>query len=102
MSVNKGENVQFKVNTNATNYRIDIYRIGYYGGMGARLITTIEPSATLPQTQPACLGDTTTGLIDCGNWGLSASWPVPNDAVSGVYAANLIREDGTAGTGSSR
>ncbi|MFC4893239.1 DUF4082 domain-containing protein [Streptosporangium amethystogenes subsp. fukuiense] len=98
MSVNKGENAQFKVNTNATNYRIDIYRIGYYGGMGARLITTIEPSAALPQTQPACLGDTTTGLIDCGNWGLSASWPVPNDAVSGVYAANLIREDGTAGT----
>ncbi|GAA4229771.1 hypothetical protein GCM10023075_37960 [Streptosporangium album] len=65
--------------------------------MGARLITTIEPSAALPQTQPACLGDTTTGLIDCGNWGVSASWAVPNDAVSGVYVANMIREDGVSG-----
>ncbi|MFD8531156.1 DUF4082 domain-containing protein [Streptosporangium canum] len=97
MSVNKGDNAQFKVRTDATNYRIDIYRIGYYGGMGARLIATIEPSVTLPQTQPTCLGDTTTGLIDCGNWALSASWTVPNDAVSGVYAANIIREDGTPG-----
>ena len=26
------------------------------------------PSATLPQTQPACLNDAATGLIDCGNW----------------------------------
>ncbi|MDP9866855.1 MULTISPECIES: DUF4082 domain-containing protein [Streptosporangium] len=97
MSVNKGENAQFKVRTDATNYRIDIYRIGYYGGMGARLIATIEPSVTLPQTQPTCLGDTTTGLIDCGNWALSASWAVPSNAVSGVYAANIIREDGTPG-----
>ncbi|MFI6796251.1 DUF4082 domain-containing protein [Streptosporangium canum] len=97
MSVNKGENAQFKVRTDATNYRIDIYRIGYYGGMGARLIATIEPSVALPQTQPSCLGDTTTGLIDCGNWALSASWTVPNNAVSGVYAANIIREDGTPG-----
>ncbi|WP_433240080.1 DUF4082 domain-containing protein [Streptosporangium sp. CA-135522] len=97
MSVNKGETVQFKVITDATDYRVDIYRVGYYGGMGARLITTIDPSAPLPQTQPACLTDESTGLIDCGNWGVSASWAVPNDAVSGVYLGNLVREDGTSG-----
>ena len=34
---------------------------------------------TLPQTQPACLDDPTTGLVDCGNWGVSASWDVPVD-----------------------
>ncbi|MGV9776347.1 DUF4082 domain-containing protein [Streptosporangium sp. NPDC003464] len=85
--------------TNATDYRIEIYRIGYYGGMGARLITTIEPSAVLPQIQPACLTDSSTGLIDCGNWGVSASWAVPADAVSGVYLGNLIREDGVSGMG---
>ncbi|GAA4584399.1 hypothetical protein GCM10023194_24250 [Planotetraspora phitsanulokensis] len=97
MSVNVGETAQFKVNTDATDYRVDIYRVGYYNGLGARKITTVQPSATLPQTQPNCLSDTTIGLIDCGNWAISASWAVPNDAVSGVYLANLVREDGTTG-----
>ena len=40
-------------------YRLDIYRIGYYGGNGARQVATVTPSATLPQTQPACLTDAT-------------------------------------------
>ncbi|GAA3088865.1 hypothetical protein GCM10010485_28860 [Streptosporangium carneum] len=98
MSVNKGSTVQFKVNTNSPNYRLDIYRIGYYNGMGARLITTISPSASLPQTQPACLSNATTGLVDCGNWGVSASWAVPNTVVSGVYLAKLVRQDATSGS----
>ena len=34
-----------------------------------------------------------TGLIDCGNWGVSASWTVPADSVSGVYIARLVRDD---------
>ena len=51
------------------------------------------PSASLPQTQPACLTDGATGLVDCGNWSESASWAVPADAVSGVYIAKLVRTD---------
>ncbi|WP_433361650.1 DUF4082 domain-containing protein [Streptosporangium sp. CA-115845] len=94
MSVNKGETAQFKVNTQATAYRVDIYRIGYYGGMGARKVTTVRPSIPLPQIQPSCFSETATGLVDCGSWAVSASWAVPADAVSGVYIANLIREDG--------
>src|SRR5664280_10618 len=50
-----------------------------------------------PQTQPACLSNATTGLIDCGNWAESAKWTVPAGAVSGVYFAKLTRTDGTAG-----
>ena len=46
-----------------------------------------------PQTQPACLTHASTGLIDCGNWGVSASWTVPAAAVSGVYIARLVRND---------
>ncbi|GAA1273688.1 hypothetical protein GCM10009677_28650 [Sphaerisporangium rubeum] len=97
ISVNKGQTVAFKVNTPATSYELDIYRIGYYQGNGARRIATVTPSAALPQTQPACLSDTTTGLVDCGNWAVSASWAVPADVVSGVYIAKLVRTDGTAG-----
>src|SRR6185503_2802586 len=75
---------------------IAIYRMGYYGGMGARRITTIAPSAALPQTQPPCLTETASGLVDCGNWAESASWAVPATATSGVYFAKLTRT-GTGG-----
>ena len=67
--------------------------MGYYGGMGARKVTSITPSAHLPQIQPDCLTDDATGLIDCGNWAVSASWPVPSDATSGIYFAKLTRVD---------
>ena len=93
ISVNQGSTVYFKIDTPATAYTITIYRVGYYGGMGARKITTIAPSAQLPQAQPACLTDSITGLADCGNWGVSASWNVPATATSGIYFAHLIRSD---------
>ena len=64
---------------------------GLLPGNGARLVATVNPSATLPQTQPACLTEPTTGLVDCGNWAVSASWAVPATAVSGIYFAKLDR-----------
>jgi Domain of unknown function (DUF4082)/Fibronectin type III domain/Mo-co oxidoreductase dimerisation domain len=94
MSVNVGQTESFKINTPSTAYHIDILRLGYYGGDGARKVASdIQPTATLPQTQPSCLTDSSTGLIDCGNWSVSASWTVPADAVSGVYIAHLVRDD---------
>jgi len=93
MSVNVGQTVSFKISSTQAAYHIDILRIGYYQGAGARKLTTIVPSAPFPQTQPACLTNSTTGLIDCGNWSVSASWAVPATAVSGVYLAHLIRND---------
>ena len=95
MSVNVGDTESFKVKTTATSYRLDIYRMGYYGGNGARLIATVNPVGR--QTQPNCLTSASTGLIDCGNWAVSASWPVPATAVSGIYFARLVRTDGTTG-----
>src|SRR6185437_10734063 len=96
ISFNVGQTVSFKINTDATNYRLDIYRMGYYQGRGARLITSISPSVTLPQTQPACLTDNTVNLVDCGNWAVSATWTIPSSAVSGIYFAKVTRLD-TAG-----
>ncbi len=100
ISVDQGQTVAFKVKTDTTDYRLDIYRMGYYGGAGARKVDTIQPSAQLLQNQPECLNDSSTGLIDCGNWGDSASWQVPANAVSGIYFAKLVREDGQNSGGS--
>jgi hypothetical protein len=93
ISANLGETIWFKIESNSPAYRIDIYRLGYYGGMGARQVASIKPSVPLPQTQPECLTDDTVRLFDCGNWAVSASWTVPRDAISGVYIARLVRED---------
>ncbi len=92
ISVDRSQIVDFKISTPASAYRLDIYRLGYYAGDGARKVDTLLPSASLPQNQPACLTNIT-GLLDCGNWGVSASWSVPANAVSGIYFAKAIRED---------
>ncbi|ARQ09489.1 cadherin-like/VCBS repeat-containing protein [Rhizobium etli] len=96
ISVDNGKTISFKINTNSTNYRIDIYRLGYYGGMGARKVATLQHTGL--QTQPSPLRNATTGTVDAGNWAVSASWTVPDDAVSGVYIAKLVRQDGTSGS----
>lgn len=93
ISVNVGNRVDFKIDTDASRYTIDIYRTGWYQGLGARKVASITPSAPLPQAQPQCISDATTELYDCGTWAVSASWNVPATAVSGVYVALLTRTD---------
>jgi predicted phage tail protein len=94
ISVEAGETENFKIQTNASKYTVRILRLGYYGGDGARVIEpAFKPSATLPQKQPECLHEEKTGLTDCGNWAVSASWKVPSTAVSGLYMAELERSD---------
>ncbi|HSV66359.1 MAG TPA: DUF4082 domain-containing protein [Mycobacteriales bacterium] len=92
ISVNAGSQVGFKIQTDAHSYKIDIYRLGWYGGDGARLVATVNPSVALPQSQPSCLSNST-GLVDCGNWKVSATWNVPSTAVSGLYYAVPHRND---------
>jgi len=91
ISVNTGQTVQFKIKTDATSFRMDIYRLGYYGGAGARKIVT--SNFTQAQPQPDCLSDATTGLVDCANWAVSASWDTRGQT-SGIYLAKLTRTDG--------
>ncbi|HLK00145.1 MAG TPA: N,N-dimethylformamidase beta subunit family domain-containing protein, partial [Streptosporangiaceae bacterium] len=94
-SVNIGQAISFKIKSAATSYKIDIYRMGYYGGNGARLQGSATPNIAVTQAQPACNTNTTTGLVDCGNWSVSATWTVPSTAVSGVYFARIYRTDGS-------
>ena len=93
ISVNKGQTITFKIKTDAavTAYHLDIYRMGYYNGEGARCVATVSPSTSPPQIQTACISDSMTGLTDCGNWAESASWTVPASEVSGVHIAKIVR-----------
>ena len=103
LSVAPGETVSFKVDDTAATqpapatYRIDIYRLGYYGGAGARKVATIDPTAITQPVQPPCSFTDPTGarLLDCGNWSVTATWQVPSGATSGIYIARPTRTSDT-------
>ena len=97
ISLEQGQTVQFKINSVTSLYRLDIYRMGWYQGSGARRVATVRPLGASPQ-QPACQEQSATGLVDCANWSVTAAWAVPPNAVSGIYFARLVREDGPAGS----
>jgi len=93
ISVNTGETIDFKIDVKsqvATNYTIKIYRLGYYGGNGARLIADLGSFSGVAQPDP--LYDPITGKTDCSNWALSTSWSTAG-AVTGLYVAKLTRTD---------
>ena len=88
-----GEDVRFFVKTDSPQYRLDIYRMGFYNGSGARLVDTVRPHVALPQQQPPCRVDNATLLYECSSWNESARWHVSARTVSGLYFARLTRED---------
>src|SRR5436190_23025757 len=59
MSLNAGTTVRFKINVQgATSYSIKIYRIGYYGGKGARLMQNLGTFSGV--VQPAGISNSST------------------------------------------
>ena len=97
-SVNRGGQIELFVNTIDRNFTVEIYRTGWYGGTGGRLIA---PAVQLAGTaQPSCpTVDSTTGLIEC-NWTNPYVLQIPNDTsdptdwCSGVYLAKLVSASG--------
>ncbi|MGF1987025.1 MAG: N,N-dimethylformamidase beta subunit family domain-containing protein [Nostoc sp. ZfuVER08] len=86
-SVNKGGTLDIKVSlAQAGQFTIDVYRLGYYGGKGGRLMAS---SGSLNgSTQAACSLDPDTRLIEC-NWTTSYVVQVGNNWTSGLYVAKL-------------
>ena len=66
-----------------------LYRLGWYGGDGARALTSGTAQAG---SQPACPKDAGTGLVRC-SWSPTFSVTVPQDAVSGLHLIRIVRED---------
>src|SRR5688572_10895238 len=52
-SVREGESISFHASTNPpAPFRIDLYRMGYYGGAGGRHMTTLGPFQGVVQSDP--------------------------------------------------
>lgn len=89
-SLYPGQTISFHVSTKAVSYKLQIFRIGWYGGTGGRLLYTMAhiEGHRYPTPKP----QSSTGLIVC-NWPASLTLKIPADWVSGFYLVKLSAYD---------
>lgn len=88
-SLKAGETLEVFVSTNPpSSFRLDVFRMGYYGGDGARLMASLGPFAGRVQPDPP-LGEER--LRAC-RWEASTRLTIPGDWPSGVYLGKLTEE----------
>ncbi|MCA9423805.1 MAG: hypothetical protein KC994_01960 [Candidatus Omnitrophica bacterium] len=85
-SIAPGETLHLFVSTNPEGpFKVDFYRLGYYGGSGGRHLMTSGPLKGRVQPDPP-IGEKR--LRDC-QWEPSLSFAIPEDWISGVYLGKL-------------
>ncbi len=89
-SIQRGESLRLYIHSTEPGVTAAIYRMGWYGGAGARLV---QDGITLPgirQSMPTA--DPVTGLIEC-HWQVSYTLTTqtddPHEWLSGVYLVKL-------------
>lgn len=87
-SVNIGQTVRLYVSTTARTYSFSIYRVGWYQGLGARLLYSSPLIHGI--AQPAPTVDPVTRAASCANWRDPVSLAIPTHWVSGVYVVKLV------------
>ena len=105
-SVLPGQKLTFYVSTlrEGTPYEIEIYRLGWYGGLGGRLM--VQQNTQIGHAQgyydesnhrlvdcKSCLVDFQTGLVEA-NWKPSYTLIIPSSWVTGVYLAKFTESSG--------
>jgi len=91
-SVNLGSSIAFSVSTSDSTFKLEVFRMGWYGGVGGRLLLTVNSLPGGLRTTPN--PDPVTGLIEC-NWPVSYTLSVPATWVSGVYVVRLTGNQST-------
>jgi hypothetical protein len=86
-SIAAGGTISFAVSTTGTTFSAVVYRMGWYGGTGARVIVTLAaiPGHRYPLPKPA----RSTGLIVC-HWPPAFKLKIPHAWTSGIYLVKLI------------
>ncbi|HLZ59794.1 MAG TPA: N,N-dimethylformamidase beta subunit family domain-containing protein [Ktedonosporobacter sp.] len=105
VSATPGQTLQFYVSTGAAGgpankYRIDFYRLGWYSGLGGRLMGSTDYFPGKAQGYynsnlstiigcPSCSGlNNPIGPFEA-NWQATNSYKIPNDWTSGIYLAKF-------------
>jgi hypothetical protein len=87
-SVAAGETLSIFVSSDpARRFTIDIYRMGYYGGRGARHMVQLGPLPGRTQPVPE-MGPLPGRLREC-RWEADVELKIPEDWISGVYLGKL-------------
>ena len=87
-SANKGSALPLMISiAQAGQYKIDVYRLGYYAGAGGRLFGSFGPFNGVSQS-PCNVTDQATLLIEC-KWTTSYTLQIGSAWTSGLYVANL-------------
>ena len=90
--VSPGDTLAVFVSIQALSFRAEVYRMGYYNGVGARLLASFDPIPGKAQAGPV----RNPGGDVCCKWVESLSFTVPDDWVSGCYLIKLIAVGGSA------
>lgn len=96
-SVNRGESISLYVSTIDPEYTIEVFRMGWYGGRGARRVAGPIRRPGMKQPMPA--PDPATLLVEC-DWSdpyvlnIPANSNDPTDWASGIYLARLTGSSG--------
>ena len=91
LSIKAGETLKIHVSADPEDqFQLEIFRMGYYGGKGGRLVKRISPMdgshvRATPQPTPE---DGVNHIIEC-RWEETLSLEIPEDWVSGVYLGKL-------------
>lgn len=83
-----GDAIAFFVSTKTPAFSMRIFRMGWYGGAGGRLMMT-EPELPGIDQSGATTLDPAFGTVNCTNWQQSYSLDIPTDWVSGIYLVKL-------------
>jgi DNA-binding beta-propeller fold protein YncE len=93
-SARAGERIDLHVShPTAATIGWTVYRLGHYGGTGARQVTEAATAQAGPQAEPT--PDPATGLVEC-RWPSTFGLTVGADWLSGVYVVKLGAPDGSA------
>jgi hypothetical protein len=85
-SLKAGETIEILVSTDPPRrFGIEIFRLGYYGGRGARLLTTLGPFEGKAQPIPT---PGPKNIHEC-RWEATTTLTIPGDWPSGVYLGRL-------------
>jgi hypothetical protein len=106
-SMKQGDTLELKIRS-TTPYDLEIFRLGWYGSVGSRIVATRPGQPANPQPYPTS-ADPATGLV-AAKWSTTVSIPLDASWVPGVYVARgtqagtglqgmtvfVIRDDGAA------
>jgi hypothetical protein len=88
----QGQSVGVYVSTNARAFTATAYRLGWYGGAGARQIW--RSAGIRGRRQPACRLDHATNMVSCANWSKSLTLSIGTQFVPGDYLIKLTSAQG--------